>query len=303
LRLGVQAIKFGTSLITVDEVPAARMTASAGRWSLDLQAAQILEKSPMAGVNLAYEPGLFEQVNLFVAWFRDEEDVFARSLPDIFQLLEPTSSGELWYLGSAVQLFLGKVLLSATAVYEQGDVRFEHRLGETERDIQAFLADVGLEGNVSDKISLGLFFFTASGDDDTGDKTLKSFISPLPYNTRAAIFFDPEWLDRYIDDELMYGGATFHGVLAPGATVTLAPWENFLMTATLSTFYPYESAQGERDWYGWEADLDISYTLMDHIELYLEAARFEHGNYFKDSQGNVPEPALLFAIGARFLTR
>lgn len=303
LRLGVQAVKFGTSLITVDEVPAARMTAAAGRWSLDLQAAQILEKSPMAGVNLAYEPGLFEQVNLFGAWFRDDEDVFARSLPDIFQLLEPTSSGELWYLGSAVQLFLGKVLLSATAVYEQGDVRFEHRLGETKRDIQAFLADVGLEGNVSDTISLGLFFFTASGDDDTSDKTLKSFISPLPYNTRAAIFFDPEWLDRYIDDELMYGGATFHGVLAPGATITLAPWENFLMTATLATFYPYESAQGERDWYGWEADLDASYTLRDNIELYLEAARFEHGNYFKDSQGNVPEPALLFAIGARFLTR
>lgn len=302
-RLGIQAINFGSNLITVDEVPAARLTAAMGRWSLDLQAARVMEKSPMAGVNLAYEPGFLEHLNLFGAWFNDKEDLFAKSLPDLYQLLDPTSSGQLWWMGAAAQLFLGKVLLNATAIYEQGDVRFEHALGETERDVAAFLVDVGLEGNIGDAVSLGLFFFAASGDDDARDHTLKSFVSPLPYNTRATIFFDPEWLDRNVDDQLMYGGATFNGVLAPGITLTLAPMEELLVTATLATFYPHEEAQGGRDWYGWEADLDISYTFKGNFELFLEAAWFEHGNYFQDLQGNTPDASLLFTIGGRALIR
>lgn len=303
LCLGVQAMKFGTNLITVDEVPAVRLTAAAGRWSLDLQAARIMEQSPMAGLDLGFRPGPFESVNFFGAWYRDEENALAASLPDLYQVLDPTSSGELWWAGVTAQLFLGKILMSATAVYEQGDIRFEHLLGQTRRDVAAYLMDVGLEVNAGDQVSLGLFLFTASGDDDLRDDTLESFVSPLPYNTRATIFFDPEWLDRYIDEEIIYGGATVHGVVAPGGSITLAPIEALLMTGRVAIFYPQVNGPEGRNWYGWEADLDISYTLTDNFELFAQAARFEHGDYFENSQGDAPEPSLLFAIGGRMFVR
>jgi len=222
-------------------------------------------------------------------------------LPDILQLLEPTSSGNLWWIGAGAELFIGKAQLSAIGIYELGQIVYHLRRGDIDRDLASYLADISLEGNLNNWVSLGLFFFTAGGDDDIRDDTVTSFVSPLPYNSRAAIFFDPEWVDRNTEGTLAYGGTTAYGVVAPGVTVTLLPMADLLITGTLATFYPQVTAPNDRVWYGWEADIDLNYPIWRDIQFYFEAARFEFGNFFKDNQGKVPDPSWLLSVGCRMV--
>ncbi len=298
LILGVQLVQFGNSLITLDNVPALALNYTRSAWYLNLQAARVLDKSPMGGIALGYKPGPFERVGLFAAWFQDEENALAKALPDFFPIA-PNSEARLWWFGADAQLFLGKALLTLTAAYEQGEITLSHRRGSARQDVSAYLADVELQGNLSDRCDLGLFFFTASGDDNPRDHRIESFLSPTPYNARAMIFFDPEWLNHDTEEAVLFGGATVNGVIAPGLTFSFVPSADGLLKATVASFYPQATAVTDGEWYGWEADLLLSWNLWRDVTGYLQAARFEYGDYFKNHQGAVPDPALLFAIGGR----
>jgi len=295
--VGLQPVVFGNGLICIDDAPAMSLTVHQSPWKWHLQAARIMDHSPMLGMTLAYEPGLFEQVNLFGAWFQDQDDAFAHTLPDRFQLLEPTSDSELWWLGVSAEVFLGNTQLRLHTIYEGGQVKFDHLTGETKRDIAAYLADISLETNLNDRLSMAFFFFTATGDDSFREDTLTTFISPLPYNSRLLIFFDPEWQDSSIEGVLTYGGGTFYGVKAPGIQLTLAPFNDALIESTAAILYPYDAPQDDRDQYGWEFDLRFQYTFLQRYELNLAYAHFEYGNFFEDQEGQTPEAASLLSLG------
>ena len=299
LVAGLQPVEFGSSLIAADDAPGLTLTLTRHRWSLTGQAAEVMESSPMAGLTLGYTPGLFEHVSLFGVWFRDGEDAFARTLPDLYQLLEPTSHGELWWLGGSAELFVGRARLALTAALEYGDITFEHRFEQVRWDVQAYIGDMALSVNLNARSSCELFFFIASGDDDARDGTLHAFLSPTPYNPRALIFFDPEWLDRNTTSVMTYGGSTVHGAVAPGIRFSFEPVEKMLLQAAWTVFYPQQAPADDRDQYGWEFDAQASFSIRHNIEIYLDAARFEYGSYFKDGSGQVPEAAMLFALGCR----
>lgn len=301
LRMGLLPVSFGKGLITSDNAKGTDLILSSGRWSLDVKAAQVLDESPMAGVGLTFRPGLFEQITLFGAWFRDEEDAFAQALPDRLQIFEPASEGTYRWAGLSAELFVGPVFLTANLIYEWGEVRLEHRLGETRRDVDAWLADLALDLNLSERVSLGLSFFAASGDDETWgerDGTLTAFISPLPYNAGASIFFDPDWLDRDTDSAMIYGGGTIRGVLAPGIHLTCAPVETVVMKLSAVAMYPHKTMD-DQNFYGWELDLQTTVSLSEQVELVFEAARFEHGDVFEALLGDTPDAAVLLSMGVK----
>ncbi|MBT8341479.1 MAG: hypothetical protein HKP58_12695, partial [Desulfatitalea sp.] len=210
---GLQPFLIARGLITADDAVAVTFIGDHDRWSLIGQFGRIMQDSPMAALTLDYEPGPFERLALFSAWFRDNEDALATTLPDSLQILAPTSEGELWWVGAMTDLFLGQALLSLTAAYQFGEVNFHHLLGQTRRDVRAYMVDISLSVNVGRRMSGELFLFAASGDDDDSDGVLRAFCSPMAFNPRAQIFFDPEWLDRDTESVMTYGGGGIRGAV------------------------------------------------------------------------------------------
>ncbi|MEJ2038294.1 MAG: hypothetical protein P8X55_05095, partial [Desulfosarcinaceae bacterium] len=98
---------------------------------------------------------------------------------------------------------------------------------------------------------------------------------------------------------MTYGGGTFSGAVAPGIGFSLEPLEGLLIRAGGAVFFPQQSPADGRDFYGWEVDFQAGYEILRNTDVYLEAARFEYGNYFKDNQDRVPDAALFFSLGCR----
>ncbi len=297
--IGVQPIQFGNGLITMDDGLALSMTAGDKQWSINGLAGRVLTGSPMAGLTLHYQPTIFDHLSLFGVWFRDNRDAFAGTVDDSYQFLDLSSEGDVGWIGTSVELLLDRFLISATAAYEFGQATFRHRFGETEKNIAAYLTDLAVSSNLNQVFSLELFLFTASGDSDFNDETLGCFITPLPYNPRTLIFFDPAWLDNDPTESMIFGGSTFYGVVAPGLTLTAAPTDRWLLTVTGALFYPQQAPQDDRDFYGREVDLNISYNLQSRTDLYLEAGRFTYGSFFENQSNHSLDAAVHFAVGGR----
>lgn len=79
--LGLQTILVGNGLIMADDVPAITLDFSVGSSNLQMTLARVLDSSPMAVVTIGHQPGGFENLAVFGVWIRDEEDAFAKSLP------------------------------------------------------------------------------------------------------------------------------------------------------------------------------------------------------------------------------
>jgi len=299
--LGLQTISFGNGLIMADDVPAAVLDFKHGKGYMQLALAQALDSSPMAAATIGFHPGDYEHAALFGIWFKDQDDAFAKTIPLIYQvLLEPRSEGDLYWAGISTDLFVGKVLFSAMGAYQWGEFRLYTNNASTRRAVSAFLADLSVEGNLSDWCSLGAFVFVTGGDDTPLRDDLNAFVSIMPFNPRAAIFFDPEFLGRNEDTEkLTFNGGFFGGVIAPGLTLNLVSASGLSLETTMATFYAHQALDDGSQWYGWEVDLGVSYDFARFYTLYAEAARFEHGDYYKSLLDEDIDPAMRFSIGLR----
>ena len=157
-----------------------------------------------------------------------------------------TSEGYLGLCGVSMNWFLGDFYLTALGAYEFGTMEFDADGGQRAMDVSAFMFDVGVEKNLLNKLSIGLFCFSASGDSKPLRGRFTAFISPLPYNSRASIFFDSGFPDREERDTLSFGGVTPFGVIAPGMSLTAqlhqdivwrnAPWWVFMPWICLETW-------------------------------------------------------------------
>jgi len=234
-------------------------------------------------------------------WFKDQDDAFAKAIPRIYQvLLEPKSDGDLYWAGVSADLFVGKALFSAVGAYQWGEFRLYNDTASLRRAVSAFLADLSVEGNLSDWCSLGAFVFVAGGDDKPLRDDLNAFVSIMPFNPRAAIFFDPEFLGRDEDAEkLTFNGGFFSGVIAPGLTLNLVSASGLSLETTVATFFAHQALDDGSRWYGWEVDLGVSYDFARFYTLYFEAARFEHGDYYESLLNEKIDPATRFSIGLR----
>jgi hypothetical protein len=300
--LGQQTVIFGNGLIMADEVPAAVLNLNQGKGYLQLTLAQALDSCPMAAATLGYRPGYFENMALFGIWFQDQDDAFAKAIPYIYQLLfDPQSEGDLYWAGVSAELLLGKVLFTAVGAYQWGDFRLYTETDSARYDVSAYLADLCLEGNLTSWCSLEAFVFATGGDDPPIHRELNTFVAIMPYNPRAAIFFDPEFMGRDADDErLTFNGGFFGGVIAPGLALHLESEAGLSAEAAVASFYAPEDLDDGSRWYGWEVDLTLGYTLFQDCTLYLEAAQFQHGDYYESLLNEEVDPATRLSVGFRY---
>ena len=255
----------------------------------------------MAAATLGYRPGYFENLALFGIWFKDQDDAFAAAIPYIYQLLlEPRSEGDLYWAGASAEILVGKALFTAVGAYQWGDLKLYNDTAHANYSVSAYLADISLEGNLASWCSLGAFLFTAGGDDTPLNRDLNSFVAIMPYNPRAAIFFDPEFQGRDPEDrKLTFSGGLFGGVIAPGLTLHLESETGFSAETTVATFYAQQDLNDGSRWYGWEADLELSYTFFQNYTLFFEAARFTHGDYYASLLNDNVDPATRLSVGIR----
>ncbi len=305
MDVGLQSVQLGNAFILADDVWAASIAANLGDAYAELLAAEVMDKSPIVGLTLGVHPGYFERIELFGIWYSDRNDTFAESVPFIYQVLfDLKSEGTLYYFGVAADLFVGDTLLSVVGAYQTGQYTIDYRTvggqtGTSENDVHAYFGDISLEKNLSDWFTAGLFCFVASGDDQFQGGDLECFVSILPYNSRAAIFFDPDFLDINDNERLTYGGGYFGGVIAPGINLTMVSDMGLTFEAALIYLYADKALADDSQWYGWEVDLGISYAFRDRYTLFCEAAQFEHGDYYESLFGEKPDPAVRFSAGLR----
>lgn len=301
IAAGLQTISFGNGLIMVDDVPAATVELKHGKGYLQCIGAQALDSSPMLAATIGFHPGYYENVALFGISFKDQDDAFAKASPLIYQLLlEPESQGDLYWAGVSAEIFVGRAQLSLVSAYEWGQFRLSNATSRLSRNISAFMADLSLEGNLSDWCSLGAFVYFASGDDTPLSGDLNAFVSILPFNPRADIFFDPQFLGRGTeDDKLTFNGGFFGGVIAPGLTLNLVSASGLTLETTLATFYAHQALDDGSQWYGWEIDLGVSYNFARLYTIFAEAARFEHGDYYESLLSEPVDPATRVSVGLR----
>ena len=256
----------------------------------------------MAAATIGYRPGYFDNTALFAIWFKDQDDAFADAMPYIYQLLfDPQSEGDLYWVGTSVEIQLGKVLLSAVGAYQWGDFRLFNDTASASYDVSAYLADLSLSGNLSSWCSLEAFVFATGGDDAPLSRELNTFVAIAPYNPRAAIFFDPEFMGRDPDEQMLtFNGGFFGGVIAPGLALNLESSAGMSAEAAVATFYAPEDLQDGSRWYGWELDLELRYTFSQDYTLFLEAAQFRHGDYYESLLNEEVDPATRLSVGIRY---
>lgn len=306
VQAGLMPFRFGRGMVLADEKPGARGEFQFfSRVKLLAEAAVVLDRSPMASVSVVYSPGFLERIALTGIWFRDEDDAFAAMVNEWIPLSGLRSQGDLYWYGIETELFVGDACLSATAFLESGHLEASWDQGRSKKNVSAWLADLNLSYNIRDWFSVGAFLFAASGDNDPLRGDLGAFVSPMPYNVKTAIFFDPEFADRARYEErleaLTPGGVTLSGVIAPGLELSFQPVEAVSIGVLAATFYPENKPSSQRSWYGWEADLFGSYRFGRRHSILLEAGWFQYGDFFRSLSGVAPDNAVKVTAGYNVL--
>jgi hypothetical protein len=310
LTVGGIPMQFGRGLIMADETLAAIVEFTHDQSYLEVKAARIQDSSPMASIGVGYRPSRFEYVQLFGVWFSDRDDIIADT--PLFPGRDRSSSADLYWLGASAELFVGPALFSMVGAYQTGrfavDVTyrsifppFQERTHSIEKDVSAYFVDLALEANVAQWSSVGAFCYVASGDEELGQDDFGAYTTIHAYNPRLAIFFDPNFIDTDNSEQFTFGGVTRNGVVAPGITLTVQPVEQVTLEASAASLYAQESSTNGDRHYGYEIDVGVTLKVMKKHEIFLQAARFEHGNFFESRQGSGAsfDPAIQLVIGGR----
>jgi hypothetical protein len=310
LTAGGIPMQFGRGLIMADEALAAIVGFTFGKPYLEFKAARIQDASPMASIGVGYRPSRFEHAEIFGVWFSDRDDIIANA--PLFPGRDRSSSADLYWLGASAELFVGPALFSMVGAYQTGqftiDVTyrsifppFQEQTYSIERDLSAYFFDLSLESNVTQWGSVGAFCYVASGDEELDRDDFGAYTTISAYNPRLAIFFDPNFIDTDNSEQFAFGGVTRNGVVAPGITLTVQPVEAVTMEASVASLYAQESSSNGDQHYGYEIDVGMILKILKKHEIFLQAARFEHGNFFESRQGSEEslDPAFQFVIGGR----
>jgi hypothetical protein len=110
-----------------------------------------------------------------------------------------------------------------------------------------------------------------------------------------------DFIDSDNSEQFTFGGVTRNGVIAPGITLTVQPVEAVILEASVASLYAQKSPSNGDRYYGYEINAGVSLKVMQEHEIFLQAARFEHGDFFRSWQesGESLDPAFQFVIGGR----
>ena len=278
--LGKERFVFGRGLILDDD-----KTGLSFAWSplkskyLELKAARADESSPLVSVTAGDRPGFLEKIELFGAYMHDGDNGFADLVNRRDPLNDPFSGdGDIGWAGVAADLFISSLYVSGIAMWETGRMTLDRGPLETSIDLSAWLFDAQASYNLSPALSSGIFLFAASGDSSAQNGKFRGFISPLPYNPRADIFFSGGLDGSDISEGFSLAGALPPGVIAPGVELTFQPNSNWMAKLSSAAFLPEAETARAGNWYGWETDLSVTRTWGETAEIFIILGAFEPGD-------------------------
>lgn len=258
---------------------------------------RVFDRSPMAKMAFGYVPGFLESVEFVGAWYRDRDDRIGELFESLDEDADLDSSGNLFWVGGQGDFFVYDMFVSFLVMHQFGSVEIEEAVLDTHLDVSAYLIDLELNYNVSGELSTAAFVFTASGDRSPESGSLNAFLSPMPFNRRTVIFFNGGF-ERYdIDEEIQLGGVTWDGVIAPGIKIEYQPDAKIITELVVALLFPEGDLFDTAAWYGWETDTRLSYEFYPGQRIFVEAAVFSHGNFFKQKYGFRPDPATRLVAG------
>ena len=261
----------------------------------------VFDKSPMASFSLGYRPGFLETIELVGAWFNDGDDRIADLFDPGDTSFDVKSSGNLFWIGGDVNLFIHDFFVSCLMLHQFGSVKIDYNSGSQDHDLSSYLIDVEINYNIDHQLSAGAFMFLSSGDRHPMQGDINAFISPIPYNERTVIFFNGGF-ERYdIEESVSLGGVTWAGVIAPGLEFDYQPTSKIITEFVFAMIFPEGDLFNSDTWYGWEADASLIYEFFPNYNLFAQADIFGHGNFIKQVQGVRPDPAYRFALGCSLI--
>ncbi len=318
--VGIQSFTLGKGHIMASNEPGITIQyQSTHTLSCTLEAARIINTSPIVSTTIGYQAGFSENLSLFGVWFQDNDNGFADMLnyqdqalmnrwlfarnPYLWLLNQADllnftkSQGDLFWYGISSDIFLGDFYLSGIMMIEtgSGSVTLEYPDRVWEFTLSSYLVDVDLNYNFTDSFSAGTFIFIIGGMKNR-EKDIHAFIAPMPRHDRTSIFFSQRFSDQIEDDFLSRGGIYWAGVVSPGIKINYYQTEKLRSSITLAVFFPEDTPSDSRSWYGWEADTNVFYTIQEKDTLYCEFGLFRHGDFYQ-YQGKTPDPATKFTIG------
>ena len=318
--IGIQSFNLGKGHIMASNEPGITVHyQSTRKLSCTLEAARIINTSPILSTTIGYQTGFSENLSLFGVWFQDNDNGFADMLNYQDQALmnswlyarSPTlwllnqadllnftkSQGDLIWYGISSDMFLGDFYLSGIMMIEtgSGSITLEYPDRVWEFTLSSYLVDVDLNYNFTDSFSVGTFIFIIGGMNNR-EKDIHTFIAPMPRHDRTSIFFSQRFSDQIEDDFLSKGGIYWAGVIAPGIKIDYHRTEKLRSSITLAVFFPEDTPSDNRSWYGWETDVNMSYTIQEKYTLSCEFGLFQHGDFYQ-YQGKTPDPATKFTMG------
>lgn len=303
---GLQPLDFGSSYILDNYEPGIYAKFMKHDYFFTLKAAKVMDASKMISGSIGYVPDFFEMVEGFGVYFEDGDnsgaelinqfvlskehtedlnllhDLLNLTTDPVTSLQISSSKADIFWLGLNADLFLGDLYLSTTGISQHGSITFGRNGNTKKLDLKGFLVDIGASYNVNDWLSVEGFLFVASGDNNPLKGHFSGYVSPMPYNKRAMIFFDPEFFDLKSNDALTLGGMLWPGVIAPGIHVSAERDNGLSFDFSLISFFSEETFDGEYKQYGSEADIRIIYSFMQRYSVYLEASAFRHEDYFNE---------------------
>ena len=257
----------------------------------------IFDKSPMAKMTFGVVPGFLESVELIGAWYHDADDKISRLYEPFYSEEDLDSSGNLFWVGGQADFFVRDIFVTCLMLHQFGSVEIVGGTKDLDFDVSAYLIDIALNYNISSELSTAAFFFTASGDHSPEAGSLNAFMSPMPFNQTTAIFFNGGFKRYDVKEEVLLGGVTWDGVIAPGVKFEFQPNSKIITELVAAMMFPQGHLFDTDNWYGWEADTRISYEFYQTHKLFLEAGIFKHGNFFKHKYGFRPDPATRIVAG------
>ena len=300
IRMGLQHFRYARGLVLDNEEPGLRLDLDLGESAyINLQASVVGDSSPLSSIALGCRQDIGEKVELFMAWFRDEDDSFGAVLDKALPPYHHESQGDYFWYGLDVEHLVGDFFVSAIGVLQNGNIDLKRRgvIGKKGMDLHSFMADLEVSYNFTPFFSMGPFLYLASGDRKPLDGDMEAFIAIIPYNPRTAIFFNGGLDERFSSEAVSLGGKTVSGVVAPGMQLNVQFSDRFDFNTSVTLLYPQERPSGARDFYGFEADGTLSYHPGNDRTFFVEADYFDYGSYYTRLRNGSPDQAYKIILG------
>ena len=326
-KVGQQHLVFGESYILDDFLLAGQVGLDLNRlfglpWDLYGTVARIRGTAFYSQIKAVRPISPFECFSVSIGWLHDTEGFLAELLEDIASRYPHAfpwpsryvlrSDADIFWLALSGNRSFRFFSLSATGIMEGGNlnIRATDPAGRTFRGevpTLGYLVDIQAEKNLTDRLSLEIFWLMASGEGHPQEalrngELFMPFLSIVPYITRTNIFFNGGISENLSHREFNLAGHTARGFCVPGVSVsyffTDSVWLEAKAAYLFTVVSPPPSSEGGV--YGWEADLMGFWQWGEHVMFSAEADLFLPGSFFARPESPDPDPAYRIMGGIDF---